>query len=197
MDEDKQEMNSENKGRKKMIRQGTYLNGTYRLLEEIGSGGGGIVYKAYHERLQTYVVVKKMKEQVRGLLDGRVEVDILKNIKHTYLPRVYDFLQIGGEIYTVMDFIPGQSLDKVLKQNRRIPQELILKWMTQLAEALDYLHGRTPPVIHSDIKPSNIMVTPEGNICLIDFNISLVFDHGIRTSSGISCGGGEASAEAD
>ncbi len=171
-----------------MMKQGDYLNGTYRLLEEIGSGGGGIVYKAYHERLQTFVVVKKMKEQVKGLLDSRAEVDILKNIKHTCLPRVYDFLQIGGEIYTVMDFIPGQSLDKVLKQNRSIPQELILKWMTQMAEALAYLHSQTPPVIHSDIKPSNIMVTPEGNICLIDFNISLVFDHSIRTSSGISGG---------
>ena len=171
-----------------MLRQGEYLNGTYRLLEEIGSGGGGIVYKAYHERLQSYVVVKRMKEQVKGLLDGRAEVDVLKNLKHTYLPRVYDFLQIGGEIYTVMDFIPGQSLDKVLKQNRRIPRELLLRWMTQLAEALAYLHSQTPPVIHSDIKPSNIMVTPEENICLIDFNISLVFDHSIRTSSGISGG---------
>lgn len=170
------------------IRQGMRLNDTYTLIEEIGSGGGGIVYKAYHERLRTYVVVKRIKEQVKGILDNRVEVDILKNIKHTYLPRVYDFLQVNGETYTVMDYIPGRSLDKVLAETRVFPQKIVLKWMTQLAEALDHLHGQKPPVIHSDIKPANIMLTPEGDICLIDFNISLVFDHSIRTSTGISGG---------
>ena len=164
------------------------LNDTYTLLEEIGSGGGGVVYKAYHERLKTYVVVKKVKDQVKGLLEGRAEADILKTMKHTYLPRVYDFLEIDGEIYTVMDYIPGQSLDKVVDEQGAIPQKQVLKWAGQLAEALDYLHGQTPPVIHSDIKPSNIMLTPDGDICLIDFNISLALDSSMKNSTGISGG---------
>ena len=83
-------------------------------------------------------------------------------MKHTYLPRVYDFLEIDGEIYTVMDYIPGQSLDKVVNERGPIPQKQVLKWARQLAEALDYLHGQTPPVIHSDIKPSNIMADAGG-----------------------------------
>ena len=167
---------------------GKRLNDTYTLLETIGAGGGGIVYKAYHERLKTYVVVKKIKDQVKGLLESRAEADILKKMKHTYLPRVYDFLEIDGEIYTVMDYIPGQSLDKVVNERGPIPQKQVLKWARQLAEALDYLHGQTPPVIHSDIKPSNIMLTPEGDICLIDFNISLALDSSMKTSTGISGG---------
>ena len=167
---------------------GTKLNDTYTLIEEIGSGGGGVVYRAYHERLHTDVVVKKIRENVRGILESRAEADILKNIKHTCLPRVYDFLEIDNEIYTVMDYIPGKSLDKALLEAGRFPQKQVLKWAEELAEALEYLHSRKPPVIHSDIKPANIMLTPEGKICLIDFNVSLAFDSGRKTSAGISGG---------
>lgn len=171
-----------------MLKKGTKLNDTYSIVEEIGSGGGGVVYKAYHERLKTYVVVKQIREKVKGILESRAEADILKRIKHTYLPRVYDFLEVDGEIYTVMDYVPGRSLDKVLKEEKKIPQKQVLRWAEQLAEALDYLHNQTPPIIHSDIKPANIMLTPEGNICLIDFNISLAFDSNMKKSTGISGG---------
>lgn len=164
------------------------LNDTYTIIEEIGAGGGGVVYKAYHERLKKDVVVKRVKEKVKGIIEGRAEADILKNIKHTYLPTVYDFLEIDGEIYTVMDFIPGESMDKAVRKNGRFAQKQVLVWARQLAEALDYLHRQTPPVVHSDIKPANIMLTPDGNICLIDFNVSLAFDSSARMSTGTSAG---------
>ncbi len=146
------------------MEKGRKLNDTYTLMDEIGSGGGGVVYRAYHERLRVDVVVKKIKENVKGILESRAEADILKNIKHTYLPRVYDFLEIDHEVYTVMDYIPGKSLDKALKETRRFPQKQVLEWATELAEALEYLHSQKPPIIHSDIKPANIMLTPEGRI---------------------------------
>ena len=171
-----------------ILQQGTCLNGTYVLQEEIGSGGGGVVYKAYHQRLQKYVVVKQVKERVKGILESRAEADILKNIRQTYLPQVYDFLEIDGEIFTVMDYIPGQSLDQVIKREGRISQQRVTKWLRQLAEALEYLHRQNPAVIHSDIKPANIMLKPDDDICLIDFNISLAFDSGLRMSAGISGG---------
>ena len=171
-----------------MLAKDTKLGDTYTILEQIGSGGGGVVYKAYHERLKIYVVVKQIKENVKGILKSRAEADILKRIKHTYLPRVYDFLDVDGEIYTVMDYIPGKSLDTILKEEKRFSYKQVLKWANQLAEALDYLHRQNPPIIHSDIKPANIMLTPEGNICLIDFNISLAFDSSRKTSTGISGG---------
>ena len=115
---------------------GTCLDNTYTILEEIGHGGGGIVYKAYHERLKTLVVVKKVRDKVKGILESRAEADILKDMKHTYLPRVYDFLEIDGEIYTVMDYIPGENLKALLDREHVLPQKQVLKWAIQLAEAL-------------------------------------------------------------
>lgn len=169
-----------------MLVPGTLISDTYRVISKIGAGGGGIVYKAYHERLQTYVVVKQIRDRVKGILNSRAEVDILKNLRNSYLPRVYDFIEDEGEIYTVMEFIEGESLDKVLQREGAISRQEVLKWARQLADALAYLHSRTPAIIHGDIKPANIMVTPQRDICLIDFNVSLVFDQNMRHMAGVS-----------
>lgn len=147
-----------------------------RILEQIGSGGTGIIYKAYHTRLQKYVVLKRIKPAIAAKINVRAEVDILKNIKHTYLPQVYDFIVLNGEIFTVIDYIDGQSMQYYLEQQIQFPQQMLIKWAIQLCEALEYLHSQTPQIIHSDIKPNNIMITPQWDVCLIDFNISLQSD---------------------
>ncbi len=148
------------------------IGNTYVIDGEIGSGSGGIVYKAWHKRLQKPVVLKKMKITRSNINENRRETDILKRLRHSYLPGVIDFIDVNGEVFTVMDYIEGQSLSAVMKRGRRFSQEETVKYGGQLLEALIYLHGQMPPVLHGDIKPSNIMLTPEGNICLIDFNIS-------------------------
>ncbi len=170
------------------MEQGTRLNDTYVVMEQLGRGGGGVVYKAYHERLQTYVVVKQVREKVKGILEGRGEADILKKLKHSNLPQVYDFLEIDGEIYTVMDYIPGESLDKAVQKHGPFDSRKVYQWALQLGDALSCLHSQKPAIIHSDIKPANVMLTPEGNVSLIDFNISLAFNDGWRMSAGISGG---------
>lgn len=156
-----------------MIQQGSVINDTYRIDAKIGAGGGGTVYKAYHLRLQKYVVVKRINDAWVDVMDSRKEADIIKNLKHQYLPQAYDFLHLTDGIYTVMDFVPGESLDKYIKSGYQFRQEQILYWTKQVTEALVYLHSLTPPIIHSDIKPANIMINLEGNVCLIDFNVSM------------------------
>lgn len=170
------------------LTKGTVLEDTYEIMEEIGAGGGGVVFRARHLRLQTDVVVKKIKDEVRGKVKSRREADILKKLKHPYLPRVYDFIETDDAVYTVMDFIHGEDLETAVKHHGKYPQKQVRKWAQQLGEALDYLHSQNPPIIHSDIKPANIMLTEEENICLIDFNISLAMGGEMESAVGISAG---------
>ncbi|MDE7030448.1 MAG: protein kinase [Lachnospiraceae bacterium] len=171
-----------------MLETNMVLGGTYQIVGEIGSGGGGVVYKARHLRLQIDVVVKRIRDEVRGKIQSRQEADVLKKLKHPYLPRVYDFIETPEAVYTVMDYIPGISLEKALQQYRSFDQKRVLQWAQELGEAVAYLHSQTPPIIHSDIKPANIILTPDGHICLIDFNISIVIDSAMKATLGISRG---------
>lgn len=156
-----------------MLRSGDIIDGIYQIIRGIGKGGTGIIYLGYHLRLQKQVVIKKMKENYTGRMNVRAEADILKKLHHTYLPQVYDFLVAGTDVYTVMDYIPGHDIQYYLDNNYTFPEKTVVLWLGQMCEVLEYLHTRKPKILHSDIKPGNIMVTPEGNICLIDFNISL------------------------
>lgn len=148
---------------------------TYEIREKIGSGGGGIVYLGYHLRLNKKVVLKEDKRKITTKPELlRREVDTLKNISHTYIPQVYDFIEENGYTYTVMDYIEGESFDKLLERGERFSQAQIIEWACQLLEALSYLHHCPPHgILHADIKPSNIMLTPQNDIRLIDFNIAL------------------------
>jgi len=165
-------------------------DGAYSIDAKIGSGGSGVVYRAWHARLQKYVVLKRIYNNSKLALSGRArrETDILKNLKHAHLPQLYDFLDEPSGIYTVMEFIPGHSFADLLKKNRKFTQAQVTRWADQLSEVLEYLHGQSPPVLHSDIKPGNIMLTERGDICLIDFNISLVMDGGDAEILGLSHG---------
>ena len=150
---------------------------TYEVIGEIGHGAGGIVYKAYHKRLRQEVVLKKIRQSGVSEKIGRKEADILKKLHNSYLPQVLDFLTAGdGSIYTVMSFVPGKTLKELMEQGVVFSRSQLVHCGMQLCSALHYLHSQNPPVIHGDIEPSNIMLTPEGNICLIDFNIAFYLD---------------------
>ncbi len=140
---------------------------TYELKKKLGQGGGGNVYLAEHLRLGKEVVLKVDKRELTT--DPKVlrrEVDILKELNHPYIPRVYDFFTEGESVITVMDYIKGESLDKPLKRGEVFSQAQVIKWAKQLLKALVYLHSDihgNPPrgYVHSDIKPANIMRTPD------------------------------------
>ena len=155
-----------------MLKAGSLINSIYQVIEPIGEGGAGQVFLAWHKNLQKNVVIKRIKDKYVGRINERGEADILKKLHHRYIPQVYDFIQMDQEVYTVIDYVDGNTLSDYIKANVRFDEYQIVKWLKQLCEALDYLHTQIPPIIHSDIKPSNIMVDSNGDIRLIDFNIS-------------------------
>ena len=166
------------------------IAGIYEIQQKIGAGGGGIVYLGEHTHLHKKIVLKADKRKLSAGEEAlRREVDLLKNLSHTYIPQVYDFVQEDGVVYTVMDFIEGESLDKLLKRNERPSQPDVIKWACQLLEALSYIHNQPPHgILHGDIKPANIMLRPNGDVCLIDFNIALALGEEGAVKVGFSRG---------
>lgn len=170
------------------------INRDYDIGERLGEGGYGVVLKAYHRRLRKNVVIKESKLVVSEE-KARAEVDILKNLHHPNLPQVFDFFIDNGRAYTVMDFIEGESVGSMLKRNYKFSRKEVYKYAKQLLTAIDHLHSRTTPIIHGDIKPDNIMITPEGNLCLIDFNISGISDGATAYTNGYTPGYGAPEQE--
>ena len=166
------------------------IAGIYEIQNQVGSGGGGIVYLGQHLRLKKKIVIKEDKRTLNTRADLlRREVDMLKDLSHTYIPQVYDFVQENNAVYTVMDFIEGESLDKFLERGEIAPQPQVIAWACQLLEALHYLHSQPPyGILHGDIKPANIMLRPNGNICLIDYNIALALGEDGAVKVGFSQG---------
>lgn len=155
-----------------MLKPGDIIDDLYRIDSEIGEGGAGIIYLGYHLRLHKQIVIKKIKDDYIGMMQERSEADILKQLHHPSLPQVYDFIQRDNEIFTVMDYIQGKDLGYFI-QNKIKPEEReIFLWLKQLCEVLVYLHSRNPVIIHNDIKPQNIILRPDGSVCLVDFNVS-------------------------
>lgn len=154
-----------------MLYENQIIDNTYQVIREIGSGGMGVVYLVYHIRLQKYVVLKKIKGAYSDISFIRNEVDILKELHHPYLPQVYDFFEFESELYTVIDYIDGNDFDYYIKNDYVFSESQLIKWLNQLCDVLSYLHSRG--VLHTDIKPGNVIVTKNGDICLIDFGISL------------------------
>lgn len=156
------------------------LGSGYSSIRPLGEGGMGTLYRAHKDSLDVDVVIKRVKQKFKGRMDERAEANILKTLKHKYLPRIYDVIESpSGYVYTIMDMIPGENMQNYVKTHGPVSQKLAYRWACQLCEVIAYLHSQVPPILHCDIKPSNIMITPNEDICVIDFNTSLVFSKGV------------------
>ena len=161
-----------------MAEIGSVIDGKYEILREIGHGGMSVVYLAMDTHLNKQWAVKEIKKKGSGKNDEIIvnsllaEANLMKRLDHAALPRIVDIIDNGVTIYVVMDYIEGESLDKILNEYGAQPEELVIGWAMQLCDALAYLHAQKPPIIYRDMKPANIMLKPEGSIKIIDFGIA-------------------------
>ncbi len=162
----------------------TLLRDRYRIVELIGRGGMGAVYKAEDVRLVGRLcALKEVLPDPSGVPGAEEqthdqfyrEASTLARLDHPNLPKVSDYFAENGREYLVMDFVPGHDLRELIDDARRqdifLPEDTVLAWAVQLCDALTYLHTQDPPVLHRDIKPSNIKLTPRGVVKLVDFGL--------------------------
>jgi serine/threonine protein kinase len=164
------------------------LNRRYRVVRELGHGGMGAVYLAQDTQLgNRLVAVKEMSQNNLSEQDRQVAVEtfkreayLLAGLQHPNLPSIHEHFEQVGHWYLVMSFIQGESLANYLERvpNGRLPLAEVLHIARELCDVLNYLHGQQPPIIFRDLKPSNIMRTPDGHIYLIDFGIARLFKPG-------------------
>lgn len=160
----------------------------YIIIEKIAQGGMGAIYKAHDKRLQgKEVVLKEMsetaiapQERSKVLASFTREAQLLASLNHANLARVTDQFQEDERHYMVMEFIEGQTLERMLEQQQEsFPEGRVLLWAEQLCDVLSYLHSQMPPIIYRDIKPANIMIVKDtDNVKLIDFGIARFFKPG-------------------
>ena len=157
-----------------MLEIGSIVDGKYKILNKIGQGGMSIVYLAMNERANKQWAIKEVRKD--GVKDFEVvkqglivEIDMLKRLSHPNLPSIIDVIDQKDNFLIVMDYIQGNSLKDRLDEFGAQPQELVIEWAKQLSDVLGYLHTRKPAIIYRDMKPSNIMLKPDGKLTLIDF----------------------------
>lgn len=167
-----------------MLASGHIVQGRYRIQRILGEGGMGSVYLAQDTRLPREWALKEMSDSFQDPQERKAaeesfvaEAQILAALNHPNLPRIVDFFQEQGKHYLVMDFIAGTTLEKRLQQGPMSVSES-LKIGIQVAQVLEYLHHQVPPVIFRDLKPANVILTPEGRPMLVDFGIARLFRQG-------------------
>lgn len=153
-----------------MLEIGSVIDGKYKILNVIGKGGMSVVYLAINERANKPWAVKEIRRKdLMGFELDKKEINMMKKLKHPNLPSVADVIERDEALLIVMDYIEGRSLEDILKEQGAQPESEVLCWARQLCDVLIYLHSRIPAIIYRDMKPANVILKPDGNVCLIDF----------------------------
>lgn len=168
------------------LKEGYLLNERYRITEILGKGGMGSVYKAVDESLSVDVAVKEnLISDEEASRQFRREATILASLRHPNLPRVTDHFIIPNQgQYLVMDFVEGEDLKQRIERSGALDEKEVMLVGVAICEALNYLHTLEQPVIHRDIKPGNIKITPRGQVYLVDFGLVKVVQGSQETTTG-------------
>ena len=168
-----------------MLSAEVLLGGRYRIQEVLGRGGMGEVYRAKDQRSGQEVAVKSTDlgrwgpTQRASLLDQfRREGQTLLRLQHPNLPTFLDYLEEDDQAFLVMELVPGCNLAEHVQVTGPLPEGTLIQYIEQLASVLEYLHGQVPPVIFRDLKPSNVMLMPDGELKLIDFGLAKSLHNG-------------------
>lgn len=152
---------------------GDFFDGRYTIERVLGSGGMGTVYLARNINTDTYWAIKEVHKNGTDGIDLLAEPKLLKKLEHPALPKLYDILEKDDKIYIISEYVNGIALDKKLDADGKIDEEVVIDWAIQLCKVLEYLHTMKPnPIIYRDMKPSNIILTSNGTLKLIDFGIA-------------------------
>src|SRR5579859_1207038 len=165
---------------------GKLLDHRYQIVAMLGCGGMGRVYKAFHVMLDAPVALKELtapphatpEERERAIRRFSREARLLTRLRHPNIPRVLDYFAEGSSFYLVMDYVEGATLAERLGVGRDqaerapLPLDDALNYSSQLCHVLTYLHSQQPPVIFGDLKPSNVILTPDGRAVMVDFGIA-------------------------
>lgn len=165
-----------------MLEIGSVIDGKYKILNVVGKGGMSVVYLAMNERANKQWAIKEVRKD--GMQSFEVvkqnlvaETDLLKKLNHPHLPSIIDVIDCDDTFLIVMDYIEGNPLSKALETSGAQNQDDVIEWAKQLCDVLGYLHSRKPPIIYRDMKPSNVMLKPDGNVMLIDFGTAREFKY--------------------
>jgi serine/threonine protein kinase len=163
---------------------GVVLQQRYRIERLLGGGGMGMVYLAHDQRLSNRPCA--IKEMVDHFIDPQQrleaneyfarEADTLAQLKHSAIPAITDRFDHQNRHYLVMEYVEGRNLEEEIAQRGGpLPEGLVIDIARQLCDVLAYLHGLQPPIIYRDLKPSNVMLTGNGRVVLVDFGIARLF----------------------
>jgi serine/threonine protein kinase len=166
------------------LEQGQLLRERYRIIEVLGHGGMGSIFRAVDENLGMEVAVKENLFTIEDYArQFRREATILANLRHPNLPRVSDHFSIEDQgQYLIMDYIEGEDLQERLERLGQFEEEEVVFIGASICDALAYMHARDPMVLHRDIKPANVRISPNGGVYLVDFGLAKIM-HGNQTTT--------------
>jgi len=165
-----------------MLEIGSLLDGKYKILNKIGQGGMSVVYLAMNEKANKQWAIKEMRKEKNKNYEIMkqsliTETNLLKELKHPYLPSIADIIESDDTIIIVMDYVEGRPLSDILTEEGTIEEDKVADYAIQLCDVLDYLHSQKPPIRYRDLKPANIMLRPDGKITLIDFGTARKYNY--------------------
>lgn len=156
---------------------GTVVHQRYRITAIVGRGGLGTVYQVadvLYGRQNVYALKELIDQSQGARKQFELESQWLQSLDHNHIPKVREHFEWEQRLYLVMDYVEGENLEEKLAHalGRPLPEQQVLTWILPVCDALHYLHTRMPPILHRDVKPANIIVTPAQHAVLVDLGIA-------------------------